>query len=314
MKAFISYSHQDEAMLEIFHKHLAQLKRDNLITTWTDQEIAAGSRLDSAISNALSSSTLFLALLSHEYISSRYCYETEFQKALEMEQQGEIIIAPIILEPCDWLNTPFKDFMALPKDGKPINTWENKNTAFLDVVQGVRKLIQYGKETTKSSGTKQEAIPLSRNYRVKKDFDSIAKIEFVEESFKEVTAILKRYLIEVEQLENIKTLILTDDASNFQCLLSNRNKTGAEAKLNINIGNENPSFNTYRAIEYQINYSFENSNRPLQKSYKLEWDEYHMYWSENKFYGGGGSKERGLDTNSIADTIWNEWLESVGIS
>lgn len=96
MKAFISYSHQDSAMLDIMHKHLAQLKRDNVLSTWTDEEITAGKKFDKAISAALTDSNLFIALLSHEYIASRYCYETEFQKALEMEQQGQLIIVPII--------------------------------------------------------------------------------------------------------------------------------------------------------------------------------------------------------------------------
>src|SRR6476620_9992146 len=101
MKAFISYSHQDSAMLEILHKHLAQLKRDGILSTWTDQEINPGGNLTTTINQALNSSNIFLALLSPDYIASRYCYEKEFATALEMEAQGNIIIIPIIVEPCD---------------------------------------------------------------------------------------------------------------------------------------------------------------------------------------------------------------------
>lgn len=312
MKAFISYSHSDAAMLEILRKHFAQLKRDNVITTWTDQEITAGARFDNVIENALNSSNLFFALLSHEYLASRYCYETEFLKALEIEQQGKITIVPIILEPCDWTNSPFKDFMALPKDGKAISEWANRNTAFLDVVQGIRKLVQYGKQISKNNDTKSEATSPSRNYRVKKDFDSIAKIEFVETSFKEVKDTLKRYLPELEQLDNIKTRILVDDTDTFQCLLSNRNKTGAESKLTIIAKAEGSSPGSWHSNGNQIVCSIENSGRKPQKIYGLEWDDYHMYWTENSYYGS--QKHSGLDTRSIADNVWNEWLESVGIS
>ena len=117
MKAFISYSHNGSLMLEMFHKHLAQLKRDGTLTTWTDQQIPSGSKLDQSISSELSTSNLFIALLSPDYISSKYCYEKEFQKALEMLSEGKIIIIPIIIEVCDWLSTPFKEFKALPRDG-----------------------------------------------------------------------------------------------------------------------------------------------------------------------------------------------------
>jgi hypothetical protein len=73
-----------------------------------------------------------------DYLASHYCYEREFEKAMQMQDAGELTIVPVIVEPCDWLNTPFGKFKALPKDGKPISTWENKNTAFLDVTQNLR--------------------------------------------------------------------------------------------------------------------------------------------------------------------------------
>ena len=64
MQAFISYSHNDISSLNILHKHLAQLQRENLISAWTDNEINAGNKLDSAISNALLNSKIFIALTS----------------------------------------------------------------------------------------------------------------------------------------------------------------------------------------------------------------------------------------------------------
>ncbi len=311
MKAFISYSHQDAAMLDILHKHLAQLKRDNIINTWTDQEITAGKRLNQAISSSLSTSNLFIALLSHEYIASRYCYETEFEKAQEMEQQGKIIIVPIIVEPCDWLNTPFKNFKALPKDGKAITTWENKNTAFLDVVQGLRKLIEYGDITEPSKEAKQSIVPLSRNYRVQKDFDSIAKIEFIETTLREIKELLKRFMVELEQLDNTKTRVIVDSNDTFESLLSNRNKIGAESKLTVSTTAANSMFNP-RSNEKQVAYSIDTNNRPSQKTFQLAWDEYHLYWTDNHYYSGARNSTE-LDAKSIAEHIWNEWLQSVGI-
>jgi hypothetical protein len=133
MEAFISYSHNDEIILERLHKHLAQLQRDNLLRAWSDHDILAGGSLDSEISGALEKSQLFIALLSPDYIASNYCYEKEFETALKMQEEGRLIIVPIISDPCDWLSTPFKQFKALPKDGKPISEWDNANNALLFV-------------------------------------------------------------------------------------------------------------------------------------------------------------------------------------
>lgn len=118
-KAFISYSHADEKSLERLHKHLAMLLRDGTLSTWTDNQILAGESFNRKIRDSLEQSAIFIALLSPDYLASNYCYETEFLHALKLAEEGKIRIVPVILEPCEWLKSPFKDFMALPKDGKP---------------------------------------------------------------------------------------------------------------------------------------------------------------------------------------------------
>lgn len=64
MKAFISYSHKDEKYLQKLEIHLAQIKRDNIITSWTDNAILAGDNLSETINKELATSDLFIALLS----------------------------------------------------------------------------------------------------------------------------------------------------------------------------------------------------------------------------------------------------------
>ena len=59
MKAFISYSHRDEAKLERLHKHLVMLRRDGGISDWVDREIKPGEPIDRAISKELDPCQLF---------------------------------------------------------------------------------------------------------------------------------------------------------------------------------------------------------------------------------------------------------------
>jgi hypothetical protein len=308
IKAFISYSHNDTAMLDMLHKHLAQLRREGLINTWEDRAIDAGGVLDQQISSALTKSTLFLALLSPDYIASNYCYEKEFQTALQLQETGKLIIVPIVIEPCDWLSTPFNKFKAIPKDGKAITTWENKNTAFLDVTQNIRRLIKASEEIPIRSQT--DLTGMSRNYRVKKDFDTIDKLEFVQASFSELKDMLHRYMGEIDRLDNIKVRVLQEDNKNFKALLVNRNKTSTESELLISIdANSNSMSGFFRSNEHQINYTINGGNQS-QKGYKLSFDEFQLFWEKNSFYSSGNEK---FSSKDIADTIWNEWLESVGI-
>jgi len=146
--AFLSYSHADEKALERLHKHLAVLKRDGTLPTWSDHAILPGDQLDGVISAQLERSQIFVALVSPDYLASQYCYDKEFTRALELAAAGRMRIVPVILEPCDWLSSPFKDFAALPKDGQPISDFTNPNIAYLNVVTGLRRIIECAGEGT----------------------------------------------------------------------------------------------------------------------------------------------------------------------
>jgi len=199
-------------------------------------EILAGGKFDVQIDSTLEQSELFIALLSPDYIASNYCFDKEFKKALQMQEQGKLIVVPVILEPCDWLSTPFKQFKALPNDGKPISTWQNINTAFLDVIQNIRSLVRpQSDEIAPSVKTSSQPLSVSRNYRVQKDFDTIERLEFLEESFRNIKEHIKRYREEIIQIENIKARISKDTDYHFECLLVNRNKINTESLLSISI-------------------------------------------------------------------------------
>lgn len=315
MKAFISYSHKDRIMLEKLHTHLSQIRREGLLTTWTDQEIFAGSKIDNEISANLQDSQLFIALLSPDYIASRYCYEKEFLTAQEMEKAGNLTIVPVIVEPCDWLNTPFKEYKAFPEDGKPIVEWQNVNTAFLDVITNLRKLLQQTLSVRESSSTDahfNSAEVLPKNYRIKKDFDSIQKIEFIEHAFKEMKSSLNLYLEELVRVDdNIKFRQTRETDNEVEFILVNRNLIKNESTLKIYISNNSDSMSFPSSNDGGISYSFAKGHYDQSKGFDLSSDEFHMYWTERSVYFGRGGNE--LSTKDMVNKIWEEWLEIVGI-
>jgi hypothetical protein len=316
MEAFISYSHRESGMLDVLHTHLAQLQRDRLITTWTDRQIEAGGRIDDQISKALDRAQLFIALLSPDYIDSGYCYDQELTRALAREANGAMIIVPVIVQPCDWLNTPFAKFKALPRDGKPVAEWANVHTAFLDVAQQLRKLVA-GEAQVVASESQPTMRPAaaSRNYRVKKEFDSIQKMDFVSQTFGQVKDYIHRYLDEVKTLDDVKARPLSNTDTKYECLLVNRNLIKTEARLVVTTEQQNSGFSVLRGNSPQLFYSIDKLNtQPQFQSFSLAWDEFHLYWSESPmaaFYGRTSKDE--LSSKDIAEHIFNEWLKTVGI-
>lgn len=63
-------------------------------------------------------------------------------KALELYEEAQNMIVPVIVRSRDWLGSPLAILVALPKDGKAINKWEDEDKAYMDVVAGIKKVKQ----------------------------------------------------------------------------------------------------------------------------------------------------------------------------
>ena len=49
---------------------------------------------------------------------------------------------PVILRDCSWHGAPFGKLLALPKDGKPVMSWANKDAAWRNVAEGIELVVQ----------------------------------------------------------------------------------------------------------------------------------------------------------------------------
>lgn len=142
IKLFISYSHQDEKYKDQLLVHLSALKRRGIIEEWHDRELITGQEWDGKIKQELLDSDIIILLISSDFIASNYCYETEITKAIEMHDQGNAFVIPIILRPCDWKDLPFSKIQGLPKDAKPLSTWYDIDEGFVDVINGIKRLAE----------------------------------------------------------------------------------------------------------------------------------------------------------------------------
>lgn len=135
-----SYSEEDEKLQQELEKHLRQLQREKLITSWHKNALTAGSERRKEIDIHLNGAEIILLLVSSDFIASDDNYNIEVGRAMERYEAGEAQVIPIILRPCDWHTAPFGKLQPLPKNGTPITKWTNQDEAFLDVVGGIRQV------------------------------------------------------------------------------------------------------------------------------------------------------------------------------
>lgn len=141
VEIFYSYSHKDEEFRDELETHLSMMKRNGEITGWHDRRIIPGEEWEGEIDEHLESAGIILLLISPDFLASDYCWRVEVKRAMERHREGTARVIPIILRKCDWSSSPFGKLQALPKDGKPIKTWSDRDEAFTDVVSGLKRAI-----------------------------------------------------------------------------------------------------------------------------------------------------------------------------
>src|SRR6266852_6087155 len=135
VEVFYSYAHEDEKLRDELVKHLANLRRQGVITEWYDRDISAGKEWDEDIAQHLDSARVILLLISPDFMNSDYSNDVEVRRAMERHEAGEARVMPIILRPVDWEGAPFSKLQALPTDAKPLTSWDDPDEAFLSVVK-----------------------------------------------------------------------------------------------------------------------------------------------------------------------------------
>src|SRR5262249_21747390 len=149
---FLSYSHKDELLRNELVNHLRILTREGVIASWDDRKILPGDEWDHQIHAQLRTADIVLLLISVDFIASDYCNDVEVHLALQRHAAGDVCVIPIILRPVDWTRAPFSKLQALPTNGKPVTSYSDRDEAFVDVAQGIRKVADTLRAQRKQKG------------------------------------------------------------------------------------------------------------------------------------------------------------------
>jgi hypothetical protein len=141
VEVFFSYSHKDEDLRDKLEQHLSLLKREGVIKGWHDRKISAGKEWSNEINTHLDTAKVILLLVSPSFIASDYCWDIEVTRAMQRHEAKEAIVIPVIIKPVDWKSAPFAKLQALPRDGRAVTQWGNRDKAFSEIAQGIRGAV-----------------------------------------------------------------------------------------------------------------------------------------------------------------------------
>jgi hypothetical protein len=275
----------------------------------------AGADIDNEITSELKDSDIFLAMVSPDFLNSKYCYEREMTKAIERHEEGSLRVIPLILEPCDWQSSPLAKLKALPKDGKPISIWTNENTAYLDIITELRRILtappkpvdSRAKATAETVGS-GERQP-NKRYRIKRQFDTIDRDDFREKAFGIIRDYFRRSIDELNEIgEPIRARYEPMSDRSFSCTVLNKASRGQEAHITVH-GDSSSSFGG------DISYSFSRRtpNNTANGFIRIAADEYELYLKLDNFSFMRSRNEEPRSPEEAAEALWHEFISHAGI-
>lgn len=141
LKLFISYAHEDEKWRAKLAPNLGLLVREGLVEVWSDLQIVAGTKWDEEIKKKLEEADLYLFLMSVDLLHSDYVQDVELPIARKRHEEKKARLIPVVVRKCGWTRY-VGDVQGLPTAGRPIKQWPDKDQAFFDVEEGLRKTIE----------------------------------------------------------------------------------------------------------------------------------------------------------------------------
>ncbi len=159
---FYSYSQKDEELRNELDTHLILMKRQGILSSWHDRKIWPGEEWNSAIDRNLEQADIILLLISADFMASDYIWNNEVKRAMDRHAQGQATVVPVLLRPCDWQSAPFGKLQGLPKEMKAVIDWPHRDSAWANVAQGIRTIIQDSKSDTAGSNATTVLRPAIR--------------------------------------------------------------------------------------------------------------------------------------------------------
>jgi hypothetical protein len=140
LACYVSYASRDAELGAELCTALAPWVRARGTRVWHRGLLSPGPHLAQA-DEELASAEVIVLLLSASHAEEEVT-AAEAERALARHMRGEAWIIPVVARPFFWRGTPIRELAVLPSDGRALTSWQNRDEAWLDVVNGIDAAVQ----------------------------------------------------------------------------------------------------------------------------------------------------------------------------
>lgn len=144
LNIFISYSHRNEQAKNMLLKHLSSLPSN--IRLLSDDNLHPGDDWGKELKKLREKAGIFILLVSVDYLISTAVHE-EMRHIISLSSGNEIKVLPVILEPCNWIDSEVSRFQVVPANGTPVSAFTDQSVAYAEVVQAILYLSELPQKT-----------------------------------------------------------------------------------------------------------------------------------------------------------------------
>lgn len=142
IEVFYCYADDDLPLLEQLERHLSTLRQEEFISTWHRHKINGGSDWRVESYRHLNTASLILLLISPDFLASDYLYREELPRALKRHKDNKARVIPILLRSCNCEDAPFEKLQMLPRNGTPLNSGNDIDAGFTEIVKEIRLILK----------------------------------------------------------------------------------------------------------------------------------------------------------------------------
>lgn len=135
----VLYEPRDEAMCQELIRHLGGSWDAYSLRVWSLRDIVPGEERRGAVESQIEKADIVLVLVSADFM---YWEEKQayIEQALDRARSGRLRLIPVMLRPCSLGDSPLARLQMLPRDGRPVTTWDNRDEAWVQIAEALRKI------------------------------------------------------------------------------------------------------------------------------------------------------------------------------
>jgi hypothetical protein len=157
---FVSYAREDKRWLDPEYRcnlipFLAESLRRYDVVFWYDSELKPGDVFKRQIEAEIDQAQIALLIVSQSFLNSEFIEQVEMPRIAERARQGETIVIPVLVEPCDWSDYPFLADRQMVPSANPLIDFTESEAKWakvkFQILDGLKAQLKRIRETPQSA-------------------------------------------------------------------------------------------------------------------------------------------------------------------